>query len=83
VVDLLNKVVDPGRVHGLVVTAAHRVTETSTEAFIVRLYRAANTHGFLKATVAARAHTHTHTHETRTPSARKAVKCTHRFERTA
>ena len=45
---MLNKVVDPSAIHGLVVCHAHRVSDTSTEAFIVRLYRTANRDGFLK-----------------------------------
>jgi DNA excision repair protein ERCC-4 len=36
-------------VDGLVVANAHRVSATSSEAFIIRLYRIANQQGFIKA----------------------------------
>lgn len=50
VVDMLSPgVIDVGRIRGLVVNHAHRVTETSAEAFIVRIYRQRNRTGFLKA----------------------------------
>ena len=38
VVDMLTKRVDPKLVHGLLIGRAHTVTETSNEAFIVRLF---------------------------------------------
>ena len=49
IVDMLNGRLDPTHVSGIVVNDAHRVTETSREAFIVRLFRTANQAGFLKA----------------------------------
>ncbi|CAI5736103.1 unnamed protein product [Peronospora destructor] len=48
VVDLLSNHVDPGSVSGLLVNDAHHVTETSMEAFILRLYRERNREGFIK-----------------------------------
>ncbi|RLN96038.1 hypothetical protein BBJ28_00020404 [Nothophytophthora sp. Chile5] len=48
VVDLLASHVDPGVISGLLVNDAHRVTETSVEAFILRLYRERNREGFIK-----------------------------------
>ncbi|RDA90649.1 hypothetical protein CP533_6819 [Ophiocordyceps camponoti-saundersi (nom. inval.)] len=49
VVDLLAKLLDPESITGLVVLHADRVVATSTEAFIIRLYRQKNKVGFLKA----------------------------------
>ena len=49
VVDLLSKLLDPETVTGLVILHAERVINTSTEAFIVRIFRQANKIGFLKA----------------------------------
>ncbi|TPX66046.1 hypothetical protein SpCBS45565_g04722 [Spizellomyces sp. 'palustris'] len=49
VVDMLNKVLPFDLVLGIIVNHAHRVTETSTEAFILRLYRDENKIGFIKA----------------------------------
>ncbi|KAI9012720.1 hypothetical protein BC832DRAFT_589708 [Gaertneriomyces semiglobifer] len=49
VVDLLNKVVPIEKVTGIIVNHAHRVTEQSTEAFILRLFRKDNKEGFIKA----------------------------------
>ncbi|KAL2795951.1 hypothetical protein BJX66DRAFT_336448 [Aspergillus keveii] len=49
VVDLLSKLLDPEKVTGLVVLHADKIVATSTEAFIVRIYRHANKSGFLKA----------------------------------
>ncbi|KAG2763845.1 hypothetical protein PC129_g5744 [Phytophthora cactorum] len=48
VVDLLSNHVDPGLISGLLVNDAHHVTETSIEAFILRLYRERNREGFIK-----------------------------------
>ncbi|KAG7390554.1 DNA repair endonuclease XPF [Phytophthora pseudosyringae] len=48
VVDLLSNHVDPGSISGLLVNDAHHVTETSIEAFILRLYRERNREGFIK-----------------------------------
>ncbi|POM59367.1 DNA repair endonuclease XPF [Phytophthora palmivora] len=48
VVDLLSNHVDPGSISGLLVNDAHHVTETSIEAFILRLYRERNRDGFIK-----------------------------------
>ena len=49
IVDLLNKLVAPDLINGLILNAAHRTTEDSTEAFILRIYRQHNSRGFLKA----------------------------------
>ncbi|KAL4740706.1 DNA repair protein RAD1 [Aspergillus similis] len=49
VVDLLSKLIDPEKVTGLVVLHADKIVATSTEAFIIRIYRNANKSGFLKA----------------------------------
>lgn len=49
VVDILNKVIDAKMVTGMLVHDAHRVSETSIEAFIIRLYREHNRDGFVKA----------------------------------
>lgn len=49
VVDMLNEKVPLSRVAGFIVLNAHRLTETCTEAFIVRLYRFANKRGYVRA----------------------------------
>ncbi|KAI8825717.1 uncharacterized protein EV422DRAFT_563548 [Fimicolochytrium jonesii] len=49
IVDMLNKVVPFDKVLGIIVNHAHRVTDTSTEAFILRLFRDDNKEGFIKA----------------------------------
>ncbi|RDW72607.1 ssDNA endodeoxyribonuclease RAD1 [Aspergillus mulundensis] len=49
VVDLLSKLLDPEKVTGLVVLHADKIVATSTEAFIIRIFRNANKSGFLKA----------------------------------
>ncbi|KAL4883873.1 hypothetical protein BJY04DRAFT_183422 [Aspergillus karnatakaensis] len=49
VVDLLSKLLDPEKVTGLVILHADKIVATSTEAFIIRIYRHANKSGFLKA----------------------------------
>ncbi|KAI9370672.1 hypothetical protein BJX61DRAFT_80683 [Aspergillus egyptiacus] len=49
VVDLLSKLLDPEKVTGLVVLHADKIVATSTEAFIIRIFRHANKSGFLKA----------------------------------
>ncbi|EFX01926.1 DNA repair protein [Grosmannia clavigera kw1407] len=49
VVDLLTSLLDPASVSGMVVLHADRVAATSLEAFILRIYRQKNKHGFLKA----------------------------------
>ncbi|MCO5559047.1 hypothetical protein L7F22_012639 [Adiantum nelumboides] len=49
IVDLLNERVPLARVSGLVFLNAHRLSDTSTEAFIARLYRASNRKGFIRA----------------------------------
>lgn len=48
VVDFLTGQLDASQVSGLLVNDAHRVTETSVEAFILRLYRERNRDGFVK-----------------------------------
>lgn len=49
IVDMLNERVPLHRVAGIIVGNAHRLSETCTEAFIVRLYRQANKKGFIRA----------------------------------
>ena len=49
VVDLLSKLLNPEMITGLIVLHAEKVTATSTEAFIARVYRQNNKKGFLKA----------------------------------
>lgn len=49
VVDLLSKLLDPETITGLVVLHAERAIATSSEAFIVRIFRQFNKIGFLKA----------------------------------
>ncbi|KAJ8149809.1 hypothetical protein LV155_007636 [Aspergillus fumigatus] len=49
VVDLLSKLLDPEKITGMVVLHADRIVATSTEAFIIRIYRQINKSGFLKA----------------------------------
>ena len=48
VVDLLNSVVQPKQVAGLVVMNVHRVQDTSGEGFAARLFRSANQQGFIR-----------------------------------
>eukprot|EP00953_Heterococcus_sp_UTEX-ZZ885_P007277 4415-Heterococcus_DN1.PRE.1 len=48
IVDFLNNVVDPSSVSGFLVHHAHRVEETSTEAFILRIFRQKSRSGFVK-----------------------------------
>ncbi|KAK6537764.1 hypothetical protein TWF694_010673 [Orbilia ellipsospora] len=49
VVDLLTGLLDPTKVSGLVILHAEKVTATSLEAFIIRIYRQKNRSGFIKA----------------------------------
>ncbi|KAK1138343.1 DNA repair protein RAD16 [Aspergillus melleus] len=49
VVDLLSKLLDPEKITGMVVLHADKIVATSTEAFIVRIFRQLNKQGFLKA----------------------------------
>ncbi|OQR98321.1 DNA repair endonuclease XPF [Achlya hypogyna] len=49
VVDLLKQTIDTPMITGLLVGDAHRVTDTSVEAFILRLFRESNRSGFVKA----------------------------------
>ena len=49
IVDLLSKLLDPETVTGLVVLHAEKVITTSSEAFIVRVFRQFNKIGFVKA----------------------------------
>ncbi|KAJ3035702.1 hypothetical protein HDV00_003463 [Rhizophlyctis rosea] len=49
VVDMLNKVVPLQLVTGIMVNHAHRVSDASMEAFILRLFREQNKVGFIKA----------------------------------
>ncbi len=48
VVDLLAKVVLPEEITGLLVNNAHTLNEATSENFILRLYRNANSKGFVK-----------------------------------
>ncbi|CAK3981501.1 DNA repair [Lecanosticta acicola] len=49
IVDFLSGLLDPATVTGLVVLHADRISATSLEAFIVRIFRQKNKNGFLKA----------------------------------
>lgn len=49
IVDLLSKLLDPETVTGLIVLHAEKVITTSSEAFIVRVFRQDNKIGFVKA----------------------------------
>lgn len=49
IVDLLSGLLDPSTVTGVVVLHADKVIATSTEAFVLRIYRQKNKNGFLKA----------------------------------
>lgn len=49
VVDMLNARIQGQHIAGMIVMNAHRVTDSSGEAFAVRLYRTANKHGFIRA----------------------------------
>ncbi|KAI9891909.1 MAG: hypothetical protein M1814_002294 [Vezdaea aestivalis] len=49
ITDLLVKVVDPATITGIIVLHAERVRDTSTESFILRVFRQANKNGFIKA----------------------------------
>ena len=48
-VDMLTERLPPARVAGLVVANGHRITDASGEAFVVRLFRADNRRGFVRA----------------------------------
>ena len=48
-VDLLNEVVNPSDICGLILPNVHKIDESSTEAFIISLYREKNNIGFIKA----------------------------------
>ncbi|KAF2098144.1 DNA repair endonuclease XPF [Rhizodiscina lignyota] len=49
VVDMLAGLMDPASITGIVALHAERIIATSTEAFILRIYRQKNKNGFLKA----------------------------------
>jgi DNA excision repair protein ERCC-4 len=49
ITDLLSEVAEPRAITGFVVADAHRITDTSTEHFILRVYRQGNRVGFIKA----------------------------------
>ncbi|KAI9771558.1 MAG: hypothetical protein M1835_006422, partial [Candelina submexicana] len=49
VVDLLSGLLNPETITGLVILHSDRVVSTSTEAFVIRIYRQRNKLGFLKA----------------------------------
>jgi len=48
IVDLLTSKVDILKICGFLVNDAHKVTETSMESFILRIYRQKNRSGFIK-----------------------------------
>ena len=48
-VDMLTERLPPASVAGLVVANGHRITDASGEAFVVRLFRAGNRRGFVRA----------------------------------
>ena len=48
-VDLLNEVINPLDICGLILPYIHKIDESSTEAFIISLYREKNNIGFIKA----------------------------------
>ncbi|KJE97093.1 DNA repair helicase RAD25 [Capsaspora owczarzaki ATCC 30864] len=49
IVDMLKKRIPIHHITGLLVHRAHKVVDTSTEAFIIRLFRHSNREGFIKA----------------------------------
>ncbi|RYG69231.1 hypothetical protein EON64_03255 [archaeon] len=49
IVDLLDNKLDASKVAGLLIYNAHRISETSLDSFILRIYRERNRSGFLKA----------------------------------
>ncbi|KAF3793006.1 DNA repair endonuclease [Nymphaea thermarum] len=49
IVDMLNSRAPMSRVAGIVILNAHKLTETCTEAFIVRVYRSFNRSGYVRA----------------------------------
>ena len=48
IVDLLTEKVDISNICGILVANAHKITETSMESFILRVYRQKNRTGFIK-----------------------------------
>lgn len=49
IVDMLNKRIPVNMVTGILINHAHRITEVSPEAFILRLFRNDNQQGFIRA----------------------------------
>eukprot|EP01038_Epipyxis_sp_PR26KG_P009087 gene9087-12256_t len=49
IVDLLDNKIDPVNISGILVYNAHRLSETSIESFILKVYREKNRDGFIKA----------------------------------
>lgn len=49
IVDLLTKRLDPEKIRGILVFNAHLVSDTSSEGFILRIFRQQNQRGFIKA----------------------------------
>ena len=49
IVDLLNRVISADLISGLILNAAHRCNDESSEGFILRIFRQSNRHGFIKA----------------------------------
>ncbi|CAG8443290.1 10311_t:CDS:10 [Ambispora gerdemannii] len=49
IVDLLNKTMPTDKITGILMCHAERITDASTEAFILRIYRQENKDGFIKA----------------------------------
>jgi ERCC4-type nuclease len=48
IVDLLDQTLDPVRISGLLIYDAHRISETSIESFVLRVFRDNNRTGFIK-----------------------------------
>ncbi len=46
--DLLRNIVDCSKIRGILVYNAHKITESSIEAFILRVYKQGNRNGFIK-----------------------------------
>lgn len=46
--DLLRNIIHPSRIRGFLVYNAHKISESSIESFILRVYKNANRDGFVK-----------------------------------
>jgi DNA excision repair protein ERCC-4 len=49
IVDLLDEKIDPKKIKGLLIYNAHRISETSVESFIIRVFKQGHRNGFIKA----------------------------------